>query len=354
MDFSRPDNARQINRLKTLSAIRGGKDMSRAELSRELLINKVSISEIVDSLIKDGLIRESGKKMSESGRPATILEIDVRAGKVLSLIIKDKGCMIAASDLMGKILRMERFPRGNGAEEFKENLNSSLQRMLRNESVRIYGAVIVSDEDIPGLSDALPFPSLRVSQIEAAVRAERKQCLENFDDMLFIMLSERITAYFKPHVLNEFSHMRLTQGEKCYCGRSGCLESFLSGQAIRRQLFKMHAKEMSTREILSSAEARELIKGRLKHLSIAIALAAEVLGASNAMLLGEYSAMSDEDYTALNNMVLSLLPDWKKNFTVFKSTQADGGIAEGACEIALDHYFYKTRLLDSLKEIESL
>ena len=55
MDFSRPDNARKINRLKVLDALRK-RDMSRAELSRELVINKVSVSEITDSLIKEGFV----------------------------------------------------------------------------------------------------------------------------------------------------------------------------------------------------------------------------------------------------------------------------------------------------------
>ena len=70
MDFSRPDNARAINRLKVLSAIREHEVMTRAELSRLLLINKVSISEIVDNLIKQDLVKEGEKVFPDSGRSA--------------------------------------------------------------------------------------------------------------------------------------------------------------------------------------------------------------------------------------------------------------------------------------------
>ena len=90
MDFSRPDNARLINKLKVLSFIRENKNVSRAELSRELLINKVSISEIVDSLIKEGLVKECGLLSLPSGRPSTLLDIDVKSGKVIALAIKEK------------------------------------------------------------------------------------------------------------------------------------------------------------------------------------------------------------------------------------------------------------------------
>ena len=53
MDFSRPDNARTINRLKVLSELRKG-ECSRAELSRRLGINKVSIGEIIDRMLEEG------------------------------------------------------------------------------------------------------------------------------------------------------------------------------------------------------------------------------------------------------------------------------------------------------------
>ena len=190
MDFSRPDNARLINRLKILSAIREKENMTRAELSREILINKVSISEIVDSLIKEGLVRESGKLTLDSGRPATLLDIDVRAGKVIGLVIREKGCLIAASDLKGKILRLERFPRGEDEESLKRNLSASLERILRNENVKIYGAVIVSDEDNLDLSSSLPFPSIKISSIKAQALAEKRRCSDDLEKMLFIMVSE--------------------------------------------------------------------------------------------------------------------------------------------------------------------
>ena len=57
MDFSRPDNARAINRLKVLSELRTG-ECSRAELSRRLGINKVSIGDMIQDMIAEGLVTE--------------------------------------------------------------------------------------------------------------------------------------------------------------------------------------------------------------------------------------------------------------------------------------------------------
>ena len=79
MDFSRPDNARRINRLKVLSELRKG-TCSKAELSRRLDINKVSIGEICDKMIKEGLIEETGREQTAQGRPGTLLSINSKAG----------------------------------------------------------------------------------------------------------------------------------------------------------------------------------------------------------------------------------------------------------------------------------
>lgn len=92
MDFSRPDNARKINRLKVLNALRKG-DLSRAELSREIVLNKVSISEITDALIKEGLIESGMKDMSTQGRPSTKLSIAKKNGRVFSFVfLLDGNC----------------------------------------------------------------------------------------------------------------------------------------------------------------------------------------------------------------------------------------------------------------------
>lgn len=354
MDFSRPDNARLINRLKILSAIREKENMTRAELSREILINKVSISEIVDSLIKEGLVRESGKLTLDSGRPATLLDIDVRAGKVIGLVIREKGCLIAASDLKGKILRLERFPRGEDEESLKRNLSASLERILRNENVKIYGAVIVSDEDNLDLSSSLPFPSIKISSIKAQALAEKRRCSDDLEKMLFIMVSEDVSAYYGKCELTEFAHVKTQGTNSCYCGSSGCLSSSFSGKAFKREILEKYGITMTTKEILSSKEGKAVIKENLNALSFALATASLTIGASSAMLVGDYAAMDDESYAVLNEMLLSMLPKWKKDFVAYKSIAGEGGTIEGACHAALDHFFYKKDLLESLKTLEAL
>ncbi len=354
MDFSRPDNARLINTLKTLSAIRENEDMTRAELSRELVINKVSVSEIVDELIKKGLVWERGKKALSSGRPSTLLAIKAEAAKVIGLVIRDKGCLIALSDLKGKILRLERFARGKTEEELREGLSSSLARILKNESVKLYGMAAVTDDRNLNLKDILAFPYIAITPIEAQVAAESMLSDNALENTLFIMLGEKTSAYYRGKVLNDFPHIPLGEEDVCWCGKKGCLDALFSLSSISLEVEKITGREMKAREILSSEEAKEVMDKRLKHLASAIALSSTVLGADSTMLLGPLAEMSVDAYEKLNAMARENLVPWKKDYLVLKSHAGEAGIIQGACYKALDHFFYKKDLLERLRNIESL
>ena len=125
MDFSRPDNARRINRLKVLSELRKG-TCSKAELSRRLDINKVSIGEICDKMIKEGLIEEIGREQTAQGRPGTLLSINSKAGRVFSIEEGRKAFSVAVSDLQGRILRYERLPKGESFQDDIQKLHALL------------------------------------------------------------------------------------------------------------------------------------------------------------------------------------------------------------------------------------
>ena len=57
MEFSRPDNAREINRFRVLNALRSEPGLTRAALSAKLSLNKVSMSEIIQAFIGEGVVR---------------------------------------------------------------------------------------------------------------------------------------------------------------------------------------------------------------------------------------------------------------------------------------------------------
>lgn len=87
LNFSRPENARQINRLRVLNALRENEGVSRAQLARILGINKVSMGEIVQALISEGSVIEGSKQAVQAGRPGTTLSINPDHASVIGVDI---------------------------------------------------------------------------------------------------------------------------------------------------------------------------------------------------------------------------------------------------------------------------
>ena len=110
MKFTQPAAAREINRLRVLNLLLEVKEYSRAEIARHLKLNKPSTSEIVEQLIKDGLVAEAGKRETAAGRRPVAITLIPDAAFVLGVDMGSRNTSIALADLEGNILRFERFP----------------------------------------------------------------------------------------------------------------------------------------------------------------------------------------------------------------------------------------------------
>ncbi len=344
MDFSRPDNARTINRLKVLSELRMGA-CSKAELSRRLDINKVSIGEICSKMTEEGLIESAGKDLSAPGRPGTLLSINSKAGRVFSIEDGGKSFSVAVSDLLGRILRYERLPKGDA---FQDQLLRLIEKMSAGDA-RIYGAAIASETET-GIS--LPFPSVRITHSEAEAEAEVAR-LGDLESFLFISWSDCIAATIRKREmmipLPDFPHMKAQKEGNCSCGGQGCLEAAASG----RHLLETTGAE-SYRSLLGNAVYTDAIKRALRPMAAALAEAVQALSASSVIITGRMAMMSDEMYAYLQTMVSSLLPPARSDVTIYRSSAGENGAREGTALKALDTFFYNTELLSRLRAIEKI
>ena len=324
MDFSKPENARKINRLKVLSALRE-KPCSRAELSRRLKINKVSISEIADSLLKENLIKEIDKDMSTSGRPSTILSIYREKGRVFSIEIKERKITVSASNLDGQVLRFIQHPR---TPSFWEDVRNTIEK-LSSSDVKNYGAAIIADEDIEVPDNLLDFPFLIIPSVTAEAKAEISHAPDVLSSTLFLSWSDKINAAYTGRellFLPTFAHMKVRNDGICRCGGIGCLEE---------------------------AAMNAPLKEPLAAIAFAITEAAQILGVKNAMITGEFSSMKDENYAYLQERISSKLPPDRKDFVIFRSQCGESAAREGGGIAALERFFYQTELLEKLSSIEN-
>lgn len=338
MDFSRPDNARKINRIKVLNALRAG-NMSRAELSRELLINKVSISDITESLIKDGLIVEMEKEMT-TGRPATKLSINRNAGRVFSIELRKASVSVSISDTLGRVLRFERMPR---SENLWQDIRAICDRL--GKDAKIFGAAVVSHEDV---EIDLPWPSILICPAIAEARAEIDYVTASLDGFYFVSWNETIeAAYLKNQLfdIKSFAHIRVAKSGKCSCGAEGCLEAVASGERLRETTGLRSLREIALNDDFVRDPSRAMV--------FALSQAVQATGARSVMLTGELSALSDQIYADMQTKLTSYLPAERKDVIIFRSNCKEGGLSIGASILALDNFFYSSNILEALQKLES-
>ena len=95
---------RESNLSSVLRLIHTQSPISRAQLAVITGLNKSTVSSLVDELLKQNLIHETGSNSGTAGRPATWLEINPQAGLVIGVELGVDFVSAAVTDLMGNIL----------------------------------------------------------------------------------------------------------------------------------------------------------------------------------------------------------------------------------------------------------
>lgn len=113
-----PALLRDINRKRVLRALRDAGPDSRAGLARRLGISKVTVSTVVKDLIAEGFVREAGTSSHGSGRKATMLDLDRRAGVVVAADIATDRVRLVLASLRGRPLGERTFDTPDVLEPF--------------------------------------------------------------------------------------------------------------------------------------------------------------------------------------------------------------------------------------------
>lgn len=341
MEFSRPDNARLINKLRVLNALRKNEGLSRAELSSELVLNKVSISEIASTLLKEGLITEGEKQEVLSGRPGTRLFLNQTKFAVIGADVSSKVITLSLSNIMGVMLRFERVPI-NGS--VSASLLNALERLTKNTKASIAGMVIATDKPFEEKLN-LPFPYSFVSRLSSAVLAEQ----HSFDNPLlnfeFIYWDEEIkSAYISENSIvenNEFGHLPLFSQGLCSCGSVGCLSIATSTSSLVN-LAKVSLKELLTRE------DDDMLNRAIETMARALVNLSQCTGCASFLIGGTMANLSDNYFAKLQQSYSLLAPHSRRELVVYKSQLKEKGSTQGAVLKALDYYFFKESELKTI------
>ncbi len=319
---ARLNTIRDINRQIVLNYVREREPISRAEIARETALQRSTISAIVESLTKEGLVEEVGEGESTGGRRPTLLRLRTKEAIAVGVAITPSCTTIATSDLAGCIVEQEEFPTNPDPDQ---TLGEVIV-LIRKLSLRNHGSIEAVGVSLPGLVDpstgnavyvpyfkwrdlpiaktigeAVGLPVIIDNDANAVALAELwfgRPEVSDARDFILVLVAEGVGTgiIFDGQVYRgqqgaagEFGHMVIgTQAPvPCSCGNLDCWEAFSSeGAAVARYL------KLSGEGLRSHLGFRELVDRALRgeeHARAALIETAHYLGIGISNLVVGFS-----------------------------------------------------------------
>ncbi len=303
-----PEHARGHNRALVLQTLYHSGAMSRADLSRETGLTRVTISDLVAEFIADGIVVEMGVREAVGpGKPPILIDIDRVGHQIVGIDLSGPSAFVGAVlSLDGEVLERREVARPEEADgDAAYAATLELARLLVDAAtqpilgvgigtpgvVRPDGVVLSSPNlgwtDLPlegKLGVDLDLPVLVRNDANAAVLAEYTFGEAKADFMLIKigrgvgaglitgsqpLLGSRFAAGEIGHVV-----VGTDGGPRCACGKDGCLEAWVS---VSRLGAAIDADPDSRDDILRDAGTR---------MAIAIAPIVAALDLSEVVLSG--------------------------------------------------------------------
>ncbi|SDH53540.1 ROK family transcriptional regulator [Microbacterium pygmaeum] len=302
-----PEHARGHNRSLLLQTLFHQGAMSRADLSRETGLTRVTISDLISDLIADGFVAEMGvREASGPGKPAILVDLDRAGHRIVGIDLSGSDAFIGAVlTLDGNIVVRREVPVPTEGDVI-ETVVALARDLVAQSHAPVLGVGVgtpgvVGDDgviltapnlrwagfDLEGaLERALGLPVLVANDANAAVLAEYTFGGAG-DDVLLVKVGRGVgsglLASGRPmrgahFAAGEIGHVTVGTdgGPLCVCGKVGCLEAWLAVPALTARLAAA-ADDAARIGILSDAGER---------LGIALAPIVGVLDVSEIVLSG--------------------------------------------------------------------
>ena len=377
LNFSKPENARYINRLKVVNALRTKSGLSRAQLAKEININKVSMGEIVQDLVDEGVIVEGVKQESAKGRPGTCLSLNESHASAIGVDISTRVITITLFSLLGTPIRMERYPSSDFTcdTDYFDTINAAVEKFTSFSASPVIGMCIALNANIspegritssflPLLNDnshfislfsGYPFPVILAPALICAAEAERFYFESTLENMLFINWGEHLSSalILRDRIIPSmnFAHIPMLKRNVCHCGSVGCLETIASGYGLRLESEREFGVSMTGREMIKQKDKCSAILMRAAEaLAKALVFSLCATGANAALIGGGLSNLPDEYFAYMLDVFSKSAAVPYRDFPIYRSYYKEKGTVQGAGLTALEEFFYRKNLLLKLND----
>ncbi|MGY1807938.1 ROK family protein [Blastococcus sp. SYSU D00669] len=364
-----PEHARVHNRSMVLQHLFHSGPRSRADLARATGLTRVTISDLVASLLAEGLVDELGSRAEgRPGKPATMVGLRTDAFQVVAVDLADDERMHGAVlDLTGEV-RERRSAAAAGRTgaaaveallELCRELVAAATRPLLGVGVGSPGVVDPSGTvlqapnrgwyDLPlahQLSAALDLPVHVANDANTAALGEFTFGGASGGGLLVLTVGGGVGAGIvldgalvqgHEHAAGEIGHVTavderddidgapLGRPQPCACGRSGCLETVLSVPALRRRT-----------EGLDAAATTTALAAVGRRLGIVLAPVVSTLNLSEVVLSGPRELLDGPlREAALATLRERTMPVVSSNLQLRVTSLGEDGALSGAAVLVL-------------------
>ena len=329
-----PSDGRAHNLSLVRQTLHSAGAMSRADLSRTLGLTRVTVSDLVSDLIERGHVVELGQSDEvRPGKPAILVDINRQGLQVIGMDLAENSVLRAAVlDLDGNIL--ERVERTIASETGKDVVNQVLE--LASEAVgRATATLLGIGVGTPGIVNAdgvvttapnfewkdvalrdllqerIGLPTLVSNDADAAVHADYTFG-GGGDDMVLVKIGRGVgsglivggrRARGAHSAAGEIGHVTVGTdgGTLCKCGKTGCLETWMSVPSLELALAEAAASSEP------EAAADVVLREAGERLAIALAPVVGALDLAEVVLSGPRELLEGPLLNAVQQTLLERL-----------------------------------------------
>lgn len=261
----------QKNRIsKILKSVLNNKQITRTQLTEILKLSPSAISKYIKILIDLGVLKETNKTISSGGRKSFLLELNPEIGLNIAIVLNVSSIQGVLINSVGEVLHQseESTYFGVPKEELLDSLFSLIDKLLieaKKINRKLFGIGIgiggyinpdlgISHEylyaknwyDVPlknMVESKYRIPCFLVNDANACALGEKYYGKGiGVDHFLCVLLGEGVgmgivvngEIYMgKEYYAGEFGHTHsISDGQLCFCGHTGCLETVSSVQYI--------------------------------------------------------------------------------------------------------------------------
>ncbi|MFT4083174.1 MAG: ROK family transcriptional regulator [Nocardioides sp.] len=265
----RQEDARRHHRALLLQQLFQGGPASRADLARSTGLTRVTVSDLVAGLLDQGLVSELGAPVeSRVGKPPTLIGLEPDSTHILALDLSAVGVMTGAvvnlaGDVVARLDKPSEGRRGSAAVALVHELTRDLLGLTDRPVLGIGvgspgivgtdGTVIdapnlawANEPLAAGLRTVFDLPAHVSNDANTAVLGEHTFGEAGEGGLMLLRVGSGVGSGFvlegallHGHVgaAGEIGHVIVDpDGERCACGRVGCLETLLAVPRMRARL----------------------------------------------------------------------------------------------------------------------